>query len=150
MPSVLPSEAISGPLATRRSAVGQDRTAFARATVRIRGCQACGPEPQAAAKNRDVPQFHGSAFVSAPVSSIALARTILFLHNKFMDFRWNDRNIEHIGKRGVLPDEAELLISGARSPFPRKVDEDKWLVWGKGQGGRFLQVIFVLDEDDTI
>ena len=67
-----------------------------------------------------------------------------------MDFRWSEWNIEHIGKHGVLPDEAELLISAARSPFPRKIQDDKWLVWGKGRRGRFLQAIFVLDEDETI
>ena len=67
-----------------------------------------------------------------------------------MEFRWNGWNIEHIGKHGVLPDEAELAIDTARSPFPRRIQDDKWLVWGKGTGGRFLQVIFVLDEDETI
>jgi hypothetical protein len=37
-----------------------------------------------------------------------------------MEFRWNEWNIEHIGKRGVRPEEAESLIRVARSPFPRK------------------------------
>jgi hypothetical protein len=59
---------------------------------------------------------------------IAVDWGFIFLHNKFMEFRWNDWNIEHIGKHGVLPDEAELVIAGARSPFPRKIHEDKWLV----------------------
>jgi uncharacterized DUF497 family protein len=43
-----------------------------------------------------------------------------------------------------------VAVTGARNPFPRKIEEDKWLVWGRGQGGRFLQVIFVVDEDQTI
>ena len=66
-----------------------------------------------------------------------------------MDFRWNEWNVEHIARHGVVPEEAESIVRAARSPFPRKVEEDKWLVWGRGQGGRFLQVIFVLDEDRT-
>jgi len=37
-----------------------------------------------------------------------------------------------------------------RPPYPKKIDDDKWLVWGRGRGGRFLQVIFVLDPDDTV
>jgi hypothetical protein len=41
-------------------------------------------------------------------------------------------------------------VSAARSPFPRKIEDDKRLVWGRGLGGRFLQVIFVLDEDETV
>lgn len=67
-----------------------------------------------------------------------------------MDFRWNDWNIEHIGGHGVAPEEAERVIQQARSPYPRTIHDDKWLVWGRGSGGRFLQVIFVLDEDGTI
>ena len=34
-----------------------------------------------------------------------------------MAFRWNDWNIEHIGKHGVLPDEAELSIAGLEALF---------------------------------
>lgn len=67
-----------------------------------------------------------------------------------MDFRWNVWNIEHIGGHGVSPEEAELVINTARSPYPRKIQEDKWIVWGRGSGGRFLQVVFVLDEDMTV
>jgi hypothetical protein len=45
-----------------------------------------------------------------------------------MEFRWNDWNIEHLAGHGVSADEAEMVIRGARSPFPRKIEEDKWLV----------------------
>jgi uncharacterized DUF497 family protein len=72
------------------------------------------------------------------------------LHNKFMDFRWNDWNVEHVAVHGVSREETETVIRAARSPFPRKIEEDKWLVWNRGRGGRFLQVIFVLDQDETI
>jgi hypothetical protein len=67
-----------------------------------------------------------------------------------MDFRWNDWNVEHIAMHGVSPAEAERVIRGARNPFPRKIEEDKWLVWGRGQGGRFLQDIFVLDPLESV
>ena len=30
-----------------------------------------------------------------------------------MDFRWNDRNIEHLGRHGVEPDEAEQVVAKA-------------------------------------
>jgi len=66
-----------------------------------------------------------------------------------MDFRWNDGNTEHIGGHGVEPEEAEAVVRGAKRPFPRRIEDDKWLVWGKTPGGRFLQVIFVLDEDEV-
>ena len=67
-----------------------------------------------------------------------------------MDFRWNEWNTEHLCDHGVDPEEAENAVRNARRPFPRKIDDDKWLVWGRGRGGRHLQVIFVLDDDDTI
>jgi len=67
-----------------------------------------------------------------------------------MDFRWNEWNVEHIARHGVMPDEAEYVVRTAKNPFPRKIEEDKWLVWGRGRGDRFLQVIYVLDEDRTV
>ncbi len=67
-----------------------------------------------------------------------------------MDFRWNEWNTEHIAGHGVAPAEAEAVIQGARPPFPRRIEDDKWLVWGRGLGGRLLQVVFILDEDDSI
>lgn len=66
-----------------------------------------------------------------------------------MDFRWNQWNVEHIAKQGVSPDEAEIVIQHARRPFPRKIEDDKWLVRGRGYGGRWLQVVFVRDDDDA-
>jgi uncharacterized DUF497 family protein len=67
-----------------------------------------------------------------------------------MDFHWNDWNEEHVQKHGVLPAEAERVVETARSPFPRMIEDDKRLVWGRGRGGRLLQVIFLLDEDGSI
>lgn len=67
-----------------------------------------------------------------------------------MDFRWNDWNEEHAGNHGVSPQEAERVVIAARSPFPRLIEEDKWLVWGHGKGGRLVQVVFLLDDDDTV
>jgi uncharacterized DUF497 family protein len=67
-----------------------------------------------------------------------------------VDFRWNDWNVEHLLLHGIAPEEAETVVLGAARPFPRRIEDDKWLVWGRGKGGRFLQVVFVLDEDGTI
>jgi len=67
-----------------------------------------------------------------------------------MEFRWNEWNLEHIAKHGVSWEEAEMVVRGARGSFPRKIEDDKWLAWGRGQGGRFLQVIFVVDPEETL
>ncbi len=67
-----------------------------------------------------------------------------------MVFRWNDWNIEHVAAHGVSPQEAEAVVLGARSPYPLYREDGKWLVWGRGRGGRFLQVVFVIDDDGTV
>ena len=67
-----------------------------------------------------------------------------------MQFRWNEWNVEHIGQHGVFPDEAELVVRHAKRPYPLHRDDNKWLVWGPGRGGRLVQVVFVIDEDDSI
>lgn len=62
-------------------------------------------------------------------------------------FRWNEWNEGHIGEHGVLPEEAEFVVDSAAPPYPETVGQDKWLVRGQGPDGRYLQVIFVLEDD---
>lgn len=67
-----------------------------------------------------------------------------------MEFRWIEWNLDHIAKHGVDSEEAEFVVRQAQPPFPQQIGEDKLLVQGPGRGGRFLQVIYVLDLDDTV
>lgn len=67
-----------------------------------------------------------------------------------MEFRWNDWNVEHVASHGVMPWEAENVVVRAAPPYPLRRADDKWLVWGKTPGGRLLQVVYVLDESDTV
>ena len=67
-----------------------------------------------------------------------------------MEFRWSVWNEAHIAKHGVSPEDGELAIETAQPPYPLMRADDKWLVWGRGRGGRWLQVVFVLAEDDTV
>lgn len=66
-----------------------------------------------------------------------------------MEFRWNDWNEEHIRRHDVQPEEAEEVVLRARAPFPLAQDDEKFLVWGRTEAGRLLQVVFVIDPDDT-
>jgi uncharacterized DUF497 family protein len=66
------------------------------------------------------------------------------------EFRWNEWNVEHLARHGVKPEEAEDVVMAARQPYPLERPDAKWLVWGRTPSGRALQVVFVLDEDDTI
>ena len=61
-----------------------------------------------------------------------------------MEFRWIEWNIEHIGRHGISRQEAERV---ARSAQPLYRGDGKYLVRGRGTGGRWLQVIYVLDDD---
>lgn len=67
-----------------------------------------------------------------------------------MRFRWNEWNASHVLSHGVEPEEAEDVVAEAADPYPLWRPDDKWLVWGRGRGGRLLQVVFVLDEDDSV
>ena len=66
------------------------------------------------------------------------------------EFRWNSWNIEHIAEHGVTPDEAEYVVRHARPPFPREVGNGKVLARGQTFTGTYLQVIFILDPEETI
>ncbi|MFI5379316.1 MAG: BrnT family toxin [Tepidisphaerales bacterium] len=67
-----------------------------------------------------------------------------------MDFRWNVWNVGHIGEHGVIPPEAEYVVRHAKRPFPMDEGGGKWTVWGQTENGGYLQVVFVLDPDETI
>jgi uncharacterized DUF497 family protein len=67
-----------------------------------------------------------------------------------MEFRWNDWNLDHIARHGVTPEETEQVILHPQKPYPEYREDEKWLIWGRGKSGRFLQVIYLLEEDATI
>lgn len=67
-----------------------------------------------------------------------------------MEFRWNSWNEEHVETHGVEPDEAEEVVVGAKPPFPLAQGDERYLVWGPTEAGRLLQVVFVIDRDDSV
>ena len=67
-----------------------------------------------------------------------------------MDFRWNAWTIEHIAEHGVSPEEAEAVVLGAQRPYPQAREDDKWLVVGRGFGGRWLQLVYVFDPEERV
>lgn len=67
-----------------------------------------------------------------------------------MEFRWIEWNIAKVMDHGVTREEAERVIEGATDPYPLHREDDKFLVWGAASGGRLLQVVFLLDEDDVV
>ena len=67
-----------------------------------------------------------------------------------MEFLWTDWNVEHIGRHGVGPEEAEAVVVEAKSPYPRSRPDRKWLVWGPTAEGKLLQVVFVRAHGDAV
>ena len=62
-------------------------------------------------------------------------------------FRWNDWNEDHVATHGVLPEEAEYVVNHASAPYPEMIGDGKWRVLGQTSAGRYLQVIFVIEDD---
>ncbi len=60
------------------------------------------------------------------------------------------RGTRSTSRRTASVGEIEEVVETARSAFPRRIEDDKWLVWGSTSGGRLLQVVFVLDDDGTV
>ena len=68
-----------------------------------------------------------------------------------LEFRWNLWNTQHIAEHGVTVSEAQYVANGARQPYPKIIGKGKWLVIGQTSAGRYLQVIYIDDDDaDTV
>jgi len=63
-------------------------------------------------------------------------------------FRWDDWNLAHIAQHRVSRQEAEYVVRNSEPPFPRSAGDEKQLVWGQTSSGRYLQVIFIFDDDE--
>lgn len=66
------------------------------------------------------------------------------------EFRWNSWNVEHIAQHGIEPGDAEFVVRYATRPFPSYQGSGKWLVRGQTESGRYIQVIYVVDPDETL
>ena len=61
------------------------------------------------------------------------------------DFRWNAWNLDHATQHGCTVEEIVSVASNAGRGFPRKIGDGKYLVIGRGTGGRMVKVIFIKD-----
>ena len=62
-------------------------------------------------------------------------------------FIWQSKNVEHIAKHSVTPDEAEYVITHAGAPYPEHIGDAKYRVRGQTKHGRYLQVVYVFGVD---
>ncbi len=57
----------------------------------------------------------------------------------FKAFEWDDGNFEHILRHNVIPDEVEEAC--ANKPHIRKTIEERYLVYGVTDSGRYLFIV---------
>ena len=62
-------------------------------------------------------------------------------------FRWIEWNLDHATKHGVSVAECEHV---ARTGAYRRAAGGKFRAVGRGNGGRWLQVVFTLTVDDEV
>jgi len=65
------------------------------------------------------------------------------------DFRWIRWNVGKVEKHGCSPREAEQVVNHPARGYPRRSGK-KYKVVGRGQGDRWVQVIYLIDPDGTI
>jgi len=58
--------------------------------------------------------------------------------------------LEKCQLHGVSPQDAEFVVRSARKPYPRRIDDQKVLVWGKTENGEYFQVVFLIQENGIL
>ena len=61
---------------------------------------------------------------------------------RIRDFDWDSRNLDHIARHGVEPEEAEEAFLGRRLVF--RAREGRHVLFGRSAAGRHLIVAFAL------
>jgi uncharacterized DUF497 family protein len=65
-------------------------------------------------------------------------------------FRWIVWNIGKVDGHKLAIGDVEHAVNNAKRPYPKPIGNEKWLVVGATGGGRRIQVIYLVDEDDTL
>lgn len=66
-----------------------------------------------------------------------------------IEFRWIAWNRDHATSPGCTIEETESVVRNAGRGWPRKLDRAKYVVEGRGQGGRMVRVIYLKDPEGT-
>lgn len=63
------------------------------------------------------------------------------------EFKWHAWNLDHATRHGCTVGEIESVV---RNENPRHVGDGKLMVIGRGQGGRVIRVVYVIDREGPI
>lgn len=60
-----------------------------------------------------------------------------------VEFVWDVRNIEHLGRHNITPREAEeaILLDSLEAALQRHADEDRVLCFGRTANGRLPTIV---------
>ena len=76
-------------------------------------------------------------------------KVVYIINSVFHDFRWIRWNIDKVEKHGCSPLEAQQVVNHPSRGFPRRSGK-KYQVHGRGDAGRWVQVVYVIDPGGTI
>ena len=65
-------------------------------------------------------------------------------------FKWHEWNLEHATQHGCTVAEIEVVVRNPGRGYPRHVGDEKLLVIGRGQGGRLIRLVYVIDDEGPI
>lgn len=85
-----------------------------------------------------------------PYGHLAAENIIVYTLAVWFEFRWINFNLEKIDKHGLDRNEVEFVIVHAARPYPRPIGNEKWETVGATRAGKWITVIYLVDEDDTI
>jgi len=51
---------------------------------------------------------------------------------------------------GLSVADVEYVVNHARRPYPKPIGNEKWIVIGASAAGRVIQVIYLVDDDETL
>jgi uncharacterized DUF497 family protein len=67
------------------------------------------------------------------------------------DFRWDPHNVGQVQKHGLSVEDVQRVVRGARHPYPRRHrGKNGWEVRGRIRTGELIQVLYFIDEWDSI
>lgn len=70
------------------------------------------------------------------------------MHSIIKGFEWNERNIEHIDRHGVTPQEVEEACYN--QPISRKTRNNLCLIYGQTDAGRYLFIVARRDSQGVV
>lgn len=68
----------------------------------------------------------------------------------FHDFRWIAWNVGKVEGHGLAVSDVEYAVNHACRPYPKPLGNEKWLAISPTRSGRVIQVIYLVDPDDTL